>query len=104
MQKLFDDVQALVGIIEIEKNGDEFVAAQASEGVVLADREFHAVGDGGEEPIADSMAVLIVDALEVIEVEADDREHIAAARGLKHRMMETIAKKDAIRQSGEESY
>ena len=101
-KKLPDHLQTLVRIVEIAEHGDELVSAEASEGIVLLHRGLHAMGNGGEEFVADRVAVTIVDRLEVVEIETNDSQDAAAAIGLGDRLVQAIAKLHAIGQTGKQ--
>src|SRR4051794_27379909 len=62
------------------QNG-EFIAAEACQGVFLADRLLEARGDELQETIASRVAEHVVDALEAVEIEKMQRENMIAAPG-----------------------
>ncbi len=95
-------MQTLVRIVEIAKDGDEFVSAEASEGILLLHRGLHAMGNGGEEFVADRVAVAVVDGLEIVEIKTNDSQDAAAALGLGHGLMQAITKLHAIGQTGKQ--
>jgi large subunit ribosomal protein L31 len=59
----------------------ELVAAEATDGVRRAHHGAHRLHDPAQQLVAEGVPVLVVDALEVVEVEQHDREHTAGARG-----------------------
>jgi hypothetical protein len=59
----------------------ELVAAQAPDGVRRAHDGAHRVDHPAQQLVAERVPVLVVDALEVVEVQEHDRHHGAAARG-----------------------
>ena len=98
---MFDERKALIGIIEIVEDSDEFVSAKARE-CRFVNCELDAVGNGGKDLVAGSMAVGIVDGFEIVQIKADNGEYAAASHGLSHRVLKSIAKKRAIRQTSED--
>ena len=69
-------------LLHLRHDDGEFVAAEAGDGVGLARAAAQAVGDQLEQFVADRMAERIVDALELIEIEAQHREALAALDAL----------------------
>ena len=80
---------------------DELLAAPAGGGVGGAD----VVGDDGadhrERAVAGLVALLVVDALEVVQVERDDREREVVARGAGGLGDEALLEPAAVQQAGE---
>ncbi len=69
--------------VGLRQHDEELLAAVAHEQVAGADRAAQPARDLGEHDVADAVAVLIVDRLEVIDVDHRDRERaIAIDRGL----------------------
>ena len=56
----------------VDEDDCELVAAQAADRAGAADRGAEDARDLGEDVVAAEMAVLVVDALEVVEVEQDE--------------------------------
>ena len=69
----------LVGIAERRLHDGEFVAAQTRHQIAVAQAAAQAVGDRLQQLVADRVAERIVDALEVVEIEAMHRELVALA-------------------------
>ena len=99
--QLARDVVDHAELVHFRQHDDELVAAVAACGV--------GVTRGGEEPgrhqaqhaVADVVAEAVVDALEIVEVEQDQRYRAVVARGLRQRLAETILQQAAIGQPGE---
>ena len=102
LEKILNQRDALIGVVAVEKNRDELISAEARERIFFAHRRLHAMGDGGQEFVADGVSVAVVDGLEVVEVETDNGEDAAAAHGLRHGVMKAVAEEHAIGQSGEQ--
>ena len=58
---------------------DEFVTAEARRQVAFADKATQALGDALQQLVARGMAVRVVDHLEVVEVEIEQRQRLVAA-------------------------
>ena len=61
-------------IRQVEENRDEFVAAEAGEGIAFTQRHFHARSERDQQLVADLMPVFVVDRLEAVEIEVGDRQ------------------------------
>jgi hypothetical protein len=92
----------VVVIVETAKHGDEFVTAEASKGILLLHRGLDAMSNGGEEFVADGVTMAVVDGLEIVEIKTNDSQGAAAALGLRHGLMQAIAKLHAIGQTGKQ--
>jgi hypothetical protein len=60
---------------------DKFVAAQTRHQVVVADRRLEPAGNRLQQQIADRMAEIVIDQLEAVEIEEQQRVQIPAAPG-----------------------
>ena len=78
----------------------EFVAAQAGNRVGLSGAAAQAVGDQFQQFVADRMPERIVDALELIEIEAQDRQTLTAFDAFEL-MFQPFAQQDAVGQIGQ---
>ena len=78
----------------------EFVAAEASDGVDLADAAAQACRDRDQELVADRVAQRFIDRLELVEADAQHGEADAAA-GLRQRVLDALAEQRPVRQIGE---
>jgi hypothetical protein len=102
IEKLPDGEHTVVGVVQVEKNRNEFITAESRERVFFAHCGFHAMGNGGEEFVADGVTVAVVDGFEVVEVETYDGQDAATAVGLRQGMVQPIAEERAIRQTGKQ--
>ena len=78
----------------------ELVAAEPGDGVACAHRLLQPRRDGGEQLVADVVAEAVVDQLEVVEVEEQDRGHERLRRAAE-RVLEPVEEQHAVRQAGE---
>ena len=83
------------------KQDDEFVAAQACDGVDFPHEGTQALGDGDEDDITRRMPVGVVDDLEIVKVQQQQRDQVAAASGQGQRLLRAIAQKSAVGQPGQ---
>ena len=85
------------------QNHGEFVAAEAGDGIRLADDADKALAQFGEEQVAHVVPERIVDVLEAVQVEHEqgDRERGASPRGPLDGLLEPVVEQNAIRQPGQ---
>ena len=82
-----DDVDArregegFIDVGDIRTDDEELVTADSTDEVTVAHRVAQQPGDSAQERIADGMAEIIVDRLEIVEVDEDDRDTTADVRG-----------------------
>ena len=86
--------------IAAELHDREFVAAEPCHRVVLGDAFAEPAGDFLQQRVADRMAERVVDVLEMIEIEAEHRELIAAPDE-PQRLFELFAEQRPVRQIGQ---
>ncbi len=79
----------------------ELVAAQARDGVLGAQAPGQAMADLHQEPVADLLAERVVQDLEAVEVEEEDRQVAAAALGPGQGVGEAIHEEGAVGQPGQ---
>ena len=77
------------------------LAAVARHRIALPHVDLKALGAGLQQLVADAVAQGIVHALEVVEIEEQNREHSSRAVGLRHRMLQAFGKRLAVGQAGE---
>ena len=90
-------VTAALSLDVVQEHG-ELVAAQARREVARLQRAAQAPGDGLQQLVADRMAERVVDRLEVVEVEEEDRV-VAPARG--EQLAELVEEQRAVGQAGQ---
>ena len=79
----------------------EFVAAEARHHVVAAQAAAQPLRDAADQLVADRVAERVVDVLEVIEIDVEDRRGRRALAYLLDRGLEPLAEEDAIGQAAE---
>ena len=102
--RLADDVDDLVGDdgdrlgpAQIRRDDHEFVAAQPRHRVHLAHRHRETGGRLAQDDVADLVAERIVDLLEAVEIDEDQREAARVAARLGHRLLQAIVEQEAVR-------
>ncbi len=95
-ERLGDDLGAAM-VDRLEQDG-ELVAAEARRGVAGAHASGDAAPDLGQHLVADRVAERVVDRLEVVEVEEQDR---GGARAVGQRRLDALREERAVREAGE---
>ena len=93
-----DGQLGLVGATGLDDG--EFVAAEPRHQIVAADAGAQAVRDLAQQLVADLVAERIVDALELVDVDIEDRERLALGK-LRHAALQMPAHQHAVGQIGE---
>ncbi|MNQ74714.1 hypothetical protein D3C85_894790 [compost metagenome] len=92
----------LVGLLDVGLNQGELVAAQAGQGAETAAVAAQAVGQGQQQLVAGLVAELFVDALEVVQADAEHGNPVLQAAGIIEDLVELLLQLLAVRQTGEE--
>ena len=102
-ERLLQPLVELVGVLERRLGQDhrELVAADAAGDVGRADDVADAVGRLGQDAVAGEVADAVVDRLEVVEVEDDERQAAAVALGAGDLAGERLVEVAAVVQAGE---
>ena len=79
----------------------ELVAAEAGDGVVGAHDRAEPLGEADEQLVAGAVAEAVVDDLEPVEVEEEDRHLLLQLPGPDQRVLEPVEHEGAVRQAGE---
>ena len=87
-------------LLHLGHDDGEFVAAQTGNRIRLSGAATQTVGDQFQQLIADRMAKRIVDALELIEIEAKDRQAFAAFDAFEF-VLQPLSQHNAIGQVGQ---
>ena len=87
-------------LLHLGHDDGELVAAQTGNRVGLSGAAAQAVGDQFQQFVADRMSERIVDALELIEIEAQDRQALAAFDAFEF-VFQPFAQQDAVGQVGQ---
>ncbi len=101
MQDAVDEGGAVFGGLQAVDEHHHLVAAQAGEGVFRAQLGLDAPAHLDEELVAGGMSVLVVDALESIEVEVAHGQELAPALRLHDALHEAVCQQAAVGQAGE---
>ena len=94
-------LRRVLRLLQALEGHDELVAAQARERVALADAALHARGDLLEQQVADLVAERVVDVLEAVEVDEQQRERLPAAARSDDALLEAVVEQHAVGQIGE---
>ncbi len=77
------EIGRICGFSDIAENDSEFVATEPRDGVRLPDQSLQLLGDGDQQGISDRMTERVVDRLEPVQIEAQDRARLAALHAAK---------------------
>ena len=89
------------GLRELGLHQREFVAAEPGQGVAGPDRARDPAGHRAQQLVADRMAERVVDLLEAVEVEEEDRGQATFAAGMGQGLAEPVEQQGAVRQPGQ---
>ena len=67
--QLVENMSVDPGVLDIAKDGDEFVAAKSGDHVVMPNGAPEAIRDALEDVVADGMTLAVIDALEAVQIE-----------------------------------
>ncbi len=95
------DSLGVLGRPHVGEEEAEFVSAEAGQGVALAEDAAHTGADFGEQQVAVTVAHRVVDVLEVIEVEQQDRAGASIGFGLLEGLRRALVEVRLVRESGE---
>ena len=90
-----------VGLAQAALHDRELVAAEARQGVRIPQAGGDPFRHGDQQPIADDVAVAVVDQLEVIDVEEVQADELARPIGAAQRLIEPVGEQQTIGQVGE---
>ena len=93
--------RASLGVLDAREQDAELVAAEAGDGVGLAQRVPQPARDLLEQQVAHVMAERVVDLLEVVEVHDHHHGGLAAAAAGADGLVDAVAEQLAVRQAGE---
>ena len=95
---LLRDQPGVLGLIDFRQEDQELVAAVTADGVRLADARHQALRDRAQDLVADGVTERIVDVLETIAVEEQDRDAAAVAARQRDGAGEAIVQEQPVRQ------
>ena len=101
LQQFFGHMRRTVGI-GVRQQQDELIPAQARHRVFLAHRRFQTLCDLYQQRVADAVAEVVVDVLEVIKIEKHHDQLGAAALRHVERMADTVGEQRPVWQTGEQ--
>ena len=94
-------MRGLVGALDVRQQHDEFVAAQAADGVDLAHAGAHARRHFAQHDVAGLVAMGVVDRLELVEVEEHHGAAVLLAPPGGQRLVQPVEEQDAVGQARE---
>ncbi|HWJ37736.1 MAG TPA: hypothetical protein VNR86_03130 [Sphingomicrobium sp.] len=83
------------------KHGLELVASKTPDLPVIALHRFQALGDLAKKSVADRMAKRIIDVLEAVEVDHEERAALLPVSGVAKRFVKRLAHHCAVRKAGQ---
>ena len=92
--------RAGISLDAVEQDG-ELVAAQPCRHVGRAHGRVEPPGDGGQQLVAGGVTEMVVDHLEVVQIEIENRDGAAAAADAGDGLVDARAKQRAVRQAGQ---
>jgi len=97
-------LQAVAAGLQVGQAGQqqhELVAAEARQGVAALQRVLQPLGDLYQQPVADLVAVAVVDRLEAVQIHEADRQPVAAALRLGDGLPHALGQQHAVGEVGE---
>ena len=91
----------ILGLLQALQRHHELVAAQPRQRVSFADTALHAVGHLLEQQVADLVAERIVDVLEAIEIDEQQRQRLPGAARCHDALLQAVVEQHAIGQFGQ---
>ena len=101
VQQLLRHRRGLARLGDVLQQHAELVAADARDEVVAAHAGAQARGDHLQQAVADLVAEAVVDLLEVVQVEEQERRGLVVAPGVRHRLARALGEHRAVGQAGE---
>nr|WP_284616584.1 hypothetical protein [Rubrivivax pictus] len=101
LDDLVRDLAGRRGVVQIRQHDDEFVPADARGRVAGAYAGLQAGGHFREHPIAGLVAVLVVDGLETVEIDEQQRHLVTVAGRVGQRHVDAVCRKAQGRQAGQ---
>ena len=96
-----DECLGLLVLRRPPREHDELVAAHASDGVRLADDRLEAPSDRPQHLVARFVSTDVVDALEPVEIDDEERERLPAAPTASERLCDPVVQQRPIREAGQ---
>ena len=86
---------------QISENSHKLVATNARHGVAIAQGILHVGGQGDQQPVAHIVAVVVVHALETIQVQVRHGQGVATPGGLGHGLVQAVCQQHPVGQVGQ---
>ena len=96
-----DECACAVVVAGPDREHDELVASDARDRVGLAHDRLEPPRERLEHDVARAVAADVVDVLEAVEVDRDQRERLARPARASERLLDAVVEEDAVRQAGE---
>ena len=84
-----------------DREHDELVATDAGDGVRLAENRLEPARERLQHEVACAMTPHVVDLLEAVEVDRDEREGFARPSRATERLLDAVVEQDAVGQAGQ---
>ena len=91
----------ILRVLQLRQHDHEFVAAMPADGVGAPDAHRHFPCDGSEQLVAEQVPERVVDVLEAIDIEKEDRQPPLVALGQRKRAGQPVGQQQAVRQIGQ---
>ena len=91
----------LLVVVRREREDDELVAADARHGVAGAHDRLEASRQRAQDRVAGAVTADVVDVLEAVEVDDDERERLVRPARTMERLLDAILEQHSVRQPGE---
>ena len=79
-------------IRQVDQNSDKLITTKTGQGIVFAQHLRHTPGQDGKQFVADCVAVLVVDLLESIQIDEDNRQVHATPTCLTNGLLKAVSK------------
>ena len=90
-----------VGVADILEQDDELIAAQPGQGIGRAQQGTQSCGDAAQQTVAELMSQGVVDVLEVVEVDEQQRQLLLFPGGAMDGVLEAIVEEQAVGKVGQ---
>ena len=79
-------------IRQVDQNGDKLITTKTGQGIAFAQHLRHTPGQDGQQFVADCVTVLVVDLLESIQIDEDNRQVHATPTCLTNGLLKAVSK------------
>ena len=102
VEDLLGELRCFVRLLDVGLDQGELVAAQPRQGTEVRAAGAQAVGEGDQQLVAELVAVLLVDALEIVQTHAQYRHAMLQAAAVDKNLVQLLLQLLAVGQTGEE--